>query len=269
MMVISEICFITTCMGRLAHLRETLPAAAAQPGASHVVVDYSCPEGSGDWVTREFPHVKVVRVTGKAHFHISAARNAGAAAADAPWLFFRDADVGVAPSFNSIVLPMLREGGHYRSRLKAAGPLSGALICSRVDFDQIGGYDEVMKGWGYEDSDLYLRLRAAGSEARLFPEELLLPLDHDNATRVAHYEVKHREYSRLTNQMYSMAKLALGAQAGRALDEQARRVLHRDVSRAVTTILRERRRRKVEIRAQSGPTATLVIDPATGTIEQA
>ena len=46
----AEICIITTCMGRLAHLRQSLPSFTAQPDTSVVVVDYSCPERSGEWV---------------------------------------------------------------------------------------------------------------------------------------------------------------------------------------------------------------------------
>ena len=37
------ITFITTCRGRLAHLRETLPSFAAQPDAAVIVVDYRLP----------------------------------------------------------------------------------------------------------------------------------------------------------------------------------------------------------------------------------
>ena len=34
------ICFVVTCKGRLHHLRQTLPALAAQAGTECVVVDY-------------------------------------------------------------------------------------------------------------------------------------------------------------------------------------------------------------------------------------
>src|SRR5262245_54418958 len=84
---------VTCCMGRLAHLRQSLPAMAAQPNCSCVVVDYSCPEQCGDWVAEAFPQVTVVRVPGRASYSPSAARNRGAAAADTPWFCFIDADV--------------------------------------------------------------------------------------------------------------------------------------------------------------------------------
>src|SRR5262249_23829435 len=42
--------FITTCMGRLAALRRSLPTLCGQPNSRVVVVDYSCPEQAGAWV---------------------------------------------------------------------------------------------------------------------------------------------------------------------------------------------------------------------------
>jgi hypothetical protein len=255
-------------MGRLAHLQLTLPTAVNQPGAEHIVVDYSCPERAGDWVERNFPQVRVVRVPGRKSFNVSAARNAGAAAARASWLFFRDADVAVAPGFAAEVLPLLREGGHYRSRLKAIGPLAGALICAREEYIRVGGYDDAMEGWGYEDVDMYARLRLAGSEARVFPERLLSALNHDDASRVANYDLKHRELSRVVNKLYSLAKLELGAKAGRPLNEASRRALYADVRRILPALLRDRKKKAVRIGAPGGGQVSFTFDPATGEIER-
>ncbi len=75
---------ITTCKGRLAHLKESLPAMAAQPGAEVVVVDYDCPEATTAYVREHFPAVKVVKVEGRPHFNNWEARNIGATHATAP-----------------------------------------------------------------------------------------------------------------------------------------------------------------------------------------
>src|SRR5262245_34038268 len=40
--------------------------------------------------------------------------------------------------------------------------LGGNLGISRADYERINGYDENFRGWGCEDDDLRLRLRAAG-----------------------------------------------------------------------------------------------------------
>ena len=47
----ADLCFVTTCMGRLAALRQTLgPMLDQAEGSRIVVVDYTCPDGAGDWV---------------------------------------------------------------------------------------------------------------------------------------------------------------------------------------------------------------------------
>ena len=109
----ADICFITTCKGRLAHLQETLGTVVSQPGTSCVVVDYSCPDACGAWVERTFPDVKVVRVSDRKHFHASDARNIGVGVADTPWLCFVDADIKLDPSFTETVRPLLEENRFY------------------------------------------------------------------------------------------------------------------------------------------------------------
>src|SRR5262249_21189057 len=106
----SRLGFIISCMGRLADLHQTLGRFVAQPDCSCVVVDYSCPERSGEWVAANYPSVRVVRVEGRAEFQRAEACNLGAAAADAHWLCFTDADIQIAPNFAQAIFPRLEAG---------------------------------------------------------------------------------------------------------------------------------------------------------------
>src|SRR3954471_12220533 len=83
---------ITTCMGRLDHLKQSLPKMVAQGCHQVIVVDYSCPQHSGEYVRNNFPSVRVVSVAGQEHFSNWRARNAGASVATADVLVFVDAD---------------------------------------------------------------------------------------------------------------------------------------------------------------------------------
>src|SRR3954469_164023 len=98
---LSRIWAVVPCMGRLAFLRQTLPAFLRQPAMRYCLVDYSCPEGCGAWVERDFPaevasgRLAIERVAGEAHFHKTRAHNLGArraVAAGAEVLCFLDAD---------------------------------------------------------------------------------------------------------------------------------------------------------------------------------
>lgn len=203
-----RLCFVTVCMGRLAHLRRTLPAALAQPGCRVVVVDYSCPDRSGDWVEHAHPEAVVVRVPGRCEFNPAVGRNAGARAADAPWLCFLDADVAVASGFAEAVLPRLAPGGYYRPAPTPTGTF-GTVIVGRADFARVGGYDECYRGYGCEDGDLYAGLRAAGVAERAFPGELLEHLPHPDADRTRFFEIKDLWESVAVGRVYQRIKFDL------------------------------------------------------------
>ena len=106
--------WITTCKGRLEHLRHTLPRVVAQPDLACVVVDFSCPDGTADWVQKHHPQVTVVEAANEPGFSAPRARNLGAAAARTEWLGFFDADILLAADFSTAVLPLLRPGAFFR-----------------------------------------------------------------------------------------------------------------------------------------------------------
>lgn len=199
------ICFITSCKGRLDDLRRSLPRLAAQPGCSCVVVDYSCPEGAGDWVEANYPSVRVVRAPGRPEFDRSAARNLGAAAADAPWLGFVDADVLVAPDFAATLLPALEPGTFHRTDSFSEG-LEGTFLCPRDAFERIGGFDEHFRGYGDEDCDILEALRFAGLAGRSFPTSLLEHIPHDDSRRVQFHADRDRTRTHAVNRVYFLLK---------------------------------------------------------------
>ncbi|MBK6472014.1 MAG: glycosyltransferase family 2 protein [Betaproteobacteria bacterium] len=91
---------ITTCKGRLAHLKETLPAFLAQgAGCEVIVVDYDCPEGAATWVNANHPQARVVQVRDAPIFNACKARSRGSAVATGRWLAFVDADVVLSVGF--------------------------------------------------------------------------------------------------------------------------------------------------------------------------
>jgi glycosyltransferase involved in cell wall biosynthesis len=100
---------ITTCKGRLEHLKQSLPALMAT-GMEVIVVDYDCPDQAGAWVQANWPQARVVAVSDRPRFNRSAARNLGAAAATGEWLVFLDSDAIAAPAFVSAVEPLLKAG---------------------------------------------------------------------------------------------------------------------------------------------------------------
>jgi hypothetical protein len=224
--------FVTTCRGRLAHLQQSLPTFVAQPDSAVVVVDYDCPEHAGDWVEANHPGVEVVRATERPRFEVARARNLGAAAARSPWICFIDADILLAPDFVEKVAPILVPGHYYQARPRSLETW-GTSLCESDDFDRVGGYDEVIQGWGKEDDDFYQRLALAGVRLATFPGHLVRALPHADADRVAHHEVKNRWLNDAINHVYCRAKLDIMLLQQTGVPLERRRVLYELVRAAV------------------------------------
>ena len=209
---------------------------ASHPGTSCVVVDYSCPDDCGAWVERTYPQVKVVRVPDREHFQASDARNIGVRAADAPWVCFVDADIKLDASFADTVRLLLRE-----NRFLCAAPvergMGGTVVCARSDFDRIGGYDRALLGYGGEDFDLYGRLVYIGVVRDTFPSQLLTLLEHDDALRVRHHQVKSMAANLTINNLYRQVKYDLMKLADGELPEPTRQQLYKTVQKYVAESL--------------------------------
>ncbi|RST87421.1 glycosyltransferase [Aquibium carbonis] len=182
-----EISFVTTCKGRLEHLKQTLPQLAAFDGCEVVVVDFDCPDGTRHHVRANFPAVEVVEIDERPLFNASQARNAGAARARGAKLVFVDADIVLAPEFVDMVAQI--PAGRY-AEFDFRNDVRGTCVIDRTAFDEVAGYDEVMQGYCGEDVDLYHRLHLMGYQRHVLPQAgIARVIEHSNDERVANYGV--------------------------------------------------------------------------------
>jgi len=235
-----DISFITTCKGRLDHLRQTLPRMTVQRSAECIVVDYDCPDGTAPWVQANFPAVqgvKVIKVNQAPLFNKSHANNLGAAVATAPWLCFIDADILVSEGFAASLGQTLAHSLESRLYLRPAPVAFGAygsFVCTRRDFEATGGFDETFEGCSYMDDDLYVRLQMAGLQEANFPGEHFVAIAHDHELRTRHYEIKHRPVSHRINSFYANIKHDLMRQSGGGnLALADRRAIYGEVKKVV------------------------------------
>ena len=228
----AKISIITTCKGRLGHLRQTLPAMVGQPGVEVVVVDYDCPEGTADWVERHYPAVITVKVENRPMFNISHGRNLGAAAASRDWLCFMDADVRPDPGFVRHVAEKL-EAGRFYTVSPFVPEMCGTCIMPREAYRRVGGYDEVIEQWSYDDTDMYVRLKEIGLVDDHYPAALLTAIEHDDAARVQFMGSGDRWETMRRNAFYHHAKLLVTRALGAPLDEDRRRQLYAEIKRLI------------------------------------
>jgi hypothetical protein len=184
-------------MGRLEHLKTTLPRVVGEFGRA-VLVDWSCPERCGEWANAELRgRVSVVNVPNQAYYQRARALNVGAKRAielGASFLFFLDADSVIEPGLfaacTSDASPgfMLMVDPADEERLPG---LSGILMVASTDFSLVGGYDEAFTGYGSEDMELRFRLAIfAGVRVLSLPPNLLGSIPHDDDSRTRHHELK-------------------------------------------------------------------------------
>lgn len=192
---------ITTCKGRLDHLKQSLPKMAAQGAKEVIVVDFSCPQGTGEFVSANFPSVRLVSVKGQTHFSNWKARNAGASVAGGEVLVFIDADTLLADG----AIERLSQGlpqkayGFFDQKTSrsfnragprlAANQLKGFHVIPADAFRRLGGYDEVLEGYAAgADTDLEDRLGTIGINRHLLEPALVESvIEHDAASRTEHH----------------------------------------------------------------------------------
>jgi hypothetical protein len=216
-----QLTFVTVCMGRLAFLKQTLGRMVQQPDCACVVVDYSCPENAGDWAEAHHPQARVLRIPGQQTINVTAARNAGAALVETPWICFIDADIVLDPRFAATVLPQVRPGNFYRADPPSSG-IVGTFVCARADFERTGGYDEVFRAYGDDDYDLYDALRFLGIRERHYPAVLVRHLPHEDELRRERFEFTLHGLGNLINRVYRVIKWALARARGRLLTREER-----------------------------------------------
>ena len=205
---VSTFSIVTTCKGRLGHLQRSLPSFVAQADTEVVVVDYDCPQRSGDWVAAHFPDVIVERVQNAKDFNLSRARNVGARVANAPWLVFCDADNVLNERFAAEIRTLLAPGVFvrpYRDTEKGRVAVPFPLACERSVHWTVGGFDDAFEGWGTEDWEFVDRLVRHGISQRVFSVSLVTILDHEDASRTQFYK-DAMQVSRLIGHYYAHIK---------------------------------------------------------------
>jgi predicted glycosyltransferase involved in capsule biosynthesis len=175
---------IVTCKNRLEHLKQTLPRLCMQKSIEIIVVDYGCLQGTKEWVKNTFHNVKLVFVDDDPIFSLSRARNIGAAYSQGEYLMFSDADIFIEYPIHEWVMNNFKMGEFYTVNPKNDPSLCGTAIINKRDFQKIGGYDEVFRGWGGEDLELYERLKINSVHHKYIDDQKFSAIQHSDNMRL-------------------------------------------------------------------------------------
>jgi glycosyltransferase involved in cell wall biosynthesis len=212
-MTLNQVAFVITCKGRLDYLKQALPRVVALQPAEIVVVDYDCPQRTAQWVQENYPKVKIVKVLDAPIFNVSNARNLGAAASQSNWIFFSDADVIFNMEIQNWFSENILTSFHFFRQKPGKSPeisgTVGSCLVSRDSFELVGGYDDVITGWGFEDNDFYLRLKHAKINESFFDKYYFAAITHSDDKRMEFSETKDKMEQRKLNFIYSKMKMLI------------------------------------------------------------
>jgi len=158
---------------RAENLMEAVDSWLAIPEISRIViVDWGSLEPVSD-LSRiaNRSSIQVIRAEAD-RWHLSAALNRGLREIPDGWVLKADADHKLKKSFFSTIKPA--PGTFYRARWEDYFPansgLNGLCFAQADDLRTVRGWDERIQTYGWEDTDLYLRLAAIGLHQKpIFP----------------------------------------------------------------------------------------------------
>ena len=183
-----QLSVVTVCMNRQKHLMETAPrvqAWADQMGLiwEHVVVDWNSAVPLKRECLPTSPSLQLLRVEGEQEWCASRAYNFGFAQAQGELLMRLDADCW--PERLSVEqLEQLPEDKMLEGAM--GGGSEGSWLMHQDSFVAVGGYNELIRGYGCDDIDLRARLKINGVSIKTLSREAIKVIRHENDLRVGY-----------------------------------------------------------------------------------
>jgi glycosyltransferase involved in cell wall biosynthesis len=174
---------VTPNRNRLGTLIEVLPSwQRCEQVAEIVVVDLGSrvPIRFDDFQSAS--KIKLVRVLNSDCWRIGLAINLGVDQASFDGICKLDSDIELLDG--AALASMALDAAFYRGRAGSAVSNGQAVFSKRL-WSKVGGYNEWLSGYGFDDSDFYARLRHSGVRERYIGADCLRELQHANESRAA------------------------------------------------------------------------------------
>lgn len=198
-----KVSLCTACMGRLHDLMVTLPVNIHHnrdyPHIEFVVLNYNSPDKMDEWM-RDYmmPYIEAgvliyIHTTEPKLYSMAHSRNVAFKMATGEIVVNVDADNLTGRGF-AAMLNSLAEVRPTKA-VFSVRELFGQVGLYRNEWLELGGYDEQLEGYGYEDLNLVFRAMAAGCKLMAWDRwcsQFYERLPTTDADRVRHMECKHR-----------------------------------------------------------------------------
>lgn len=223
---IMKISFCTTCMGRLHHLKQTLPVNIISTGSytnrEFIVLNYNSPDHLHLWAKNELKPwiksgvVKYYRTLLPQNYSSTHAKNIVHRQANGDILCNLDADNFIVDGFCEFLNEMF-SNNHLLISSSSFDIYGNTGCCGKIavkkdHFYSVNGYDESQYlGWGWDDTSFQFRTRMQNKLANLVCDvKWNRVIQHSNEERVAFFQEKDLEKSK--NESIEMIKLLANKQ---------------------------------------------------------
>ena len=180
---IVSVSIVTVCMNRRAHLLVSAQHVSGWPyHQEHLILDWSSDQPLTRAELPADPRIRLVRVDGERQWHLCRAYNLALRLARGDRLLKLDADCWP-------------EAMPSPDQLAAAGPVAafcsgpdgraGQWLLERRFVEQVGGFNEVLLGYGFDDKDFRARVEAQGVVVQRLPASALGVIAHSASLRVS------------------------------------------------------------------------------------
>jgi hypothetical protein len=195
-----KISYATVCMNRLHHLKLTLPKNIHDNlndgNVEFVLLDYNSSDGLEDWIHTEMNEyisaglLSYYRTPVPQYFNRSHSRNIMFRLATGEIICNVDADNYTGKGFTQYIRKQFDNNTNIflnadmTGRLYQAKGAFGRFVARKEDFIEVGGYDETMTCYGFEDCDLVNRLKLLGKREVVIEDiQFLDHIHHGNEER--------------------------------------------------------------------------------------
>lgn len=192
--VLPGVSIVAVCMNRHQTLRKVLARWRTVNKTNEIIIlDWSSNPPLRDIVMEHpDPRIKFIRVNNEPEWVLSRAYNLAIRASSRSTVVRTDCDYLLAEDFVD-VHPLPKSGpsrfyaGNYRlARNANEVHLNGAVVIRRADFFKVGGYDERIQTYGWDDEDLYTRLEKVGVKKSDISYKHITHVPHDDNARAQH-----------------------------------------------------------------------------------
>ena len=148
-----------------------------------VLLDYNSADGLEEWINKNFTKELrkgqlIFRRTDKPdHFDWSHSKNMAFGVATGDIVCNIDADNFTGPDFAAFINNHFQKNPNsylsvnYKDNFNIPSDTFGRIACYKKDFEAVGGFDERMKGYGYEDIDFCQRLELLGRKQHFIKDK--------------------------------------------------------------------------------------------------